>query len=1492
MKRVRKVLALAMAFILTVSGLQMTGIDVNAKTQWKETAVTSVAYDVTVAGSGETSSFTWQATAASWSNVSNVVGLQGDGDYHFGLALNNETGMINLGYVETITDSGMTVTVNKITVNDTYELTYDSAPVLKAGSSWENGLVNIWSGLEDGAKICQNDKAYLAFDAASSLIKLYVAEEVADESTPEESSVVSSTEDDTSSVEPTTEAPESETPSVEPTTEEPTTEVPSEEPTTEVPSTEEPSTEDSSADVEYVTEQITSVKYDVTVAGSGDTASFSFEAQGSSWTTKSTTVALNGDGDYSFELAFDYEKGLKNLGFVSEIAGSEMTITVNKITVNEKYELTYETAPVLQPGVAYMNGLSNIWGVQPQVVICKNNSAYLALDHADGAIQLYVAVEVEEPSTEDTEQEPATVEAQLLTSISYHMSVTDADTESFTFKAQAASWSEKSQTVALNGDGEYVIDLAFDYETGLKNLGYIEEIAGSNMKVTLNKLVINGEYELTYETAPVLQPGVAYMNGLSNIWGVQPQVRICGDDNAYLALDQADGAITFYAGSKASDDTDADDKDGNTSIDYVKAMGSGWNLGNSFDGFDGDLTAPDKGELAWGNPTVVRELIAAVKDKGFDSIRMPMTLYRRYTVNENASADEYKYVIDEAWLARYKEVVNWAVEEDLYVMINIHHDSWIWLQYWDGNKESEEYRRFTELWEQLAAYMADLPEQVCFETINEPTFEDTGAMTAQKKLDEINLAAYHAIRNTEGNEERMIVMPTFLTNHEKCVPLYNLIKGLDDENIIATVHYYSEWVYSANLGKTGFDEELWQNNGEPYTPRDGADYIMETINKELIAKGIGVVIGEYGLLGYDKSEEGCMQKGEELKYYEYMGELARQYDVCLMFWDNLSGIDRRSGEYQWKQAKVGAMLEASMTGRSSYATGLDTLYFTTEVIEDVQIPLTLNGNTFTGIEGLTEGTDYTYDNASATVTLKKEYVNKMFAAMADYGTFATLTMKFSSGADWYEYLVKYTTPEIGNAEGTKDGIAIPVDFNGSKVRRVTAYQAAGRVGPNSDWWAYLQHDGTFSTDYEAGNISMLSSFFADSTVKNGLTKLRVEFYDGQVTYVWLNVADDKVTSSPDLAVNADDISASTTICLYAGETAIPAQYLDMPAGGSVYGTWVDNATNNGMVTLTGWPSKITFDTKAHDDFVLGGIVLYYMDVEKHVDVTFGIKDAPIVEDITVDAKTSQKLTVNNLAEDAKVSYKSSDEAVATVAEDGTVIGVKAGTAVITVTVEQYNRSDDFEATVTVTGVEEEPSEEESSTEESSREEVSGGQETSKPSTTTTPSPTAKPTTSSVSNAVIIEEEEAPLASSVTEVNGALDVVMTKDDAILKVTVLQKYYGRNMYLNAYVGSGLGFTVELDKVMTDLNLGASMETVENFAEGFHTVSVKPVTAGKLGMTIGVHTHVGTEYVGATAYVFTWNGLTGLYEAKTVTTVNEIGNVGFFTDELTNVMILVEK
>ena len=101
---------------------------------------------------------------------------------------------------------------------------------------------------------------------------------------------------------------------------------------------------------------------------------------------------------------------------------------------------------------------------------------------------------------------------------------------------------------------------------------------------------------------------------------------------------------------------------------YVDAMSPGWNLGNTFDSFD---TGGDKGEESWGNPVVTKELIKQVKAAGFNSIRIPFTSIMRTT-------DGPEYKIDQAFLDRYAEVVNWALEEDLYVMINLHHDSWNW----------------------------------------------------------------------------------------------------------------------------------------------------------------------------------------------------------------------------------------------------------------------------------------------------------------------------------------------------------------------------------------------------------------------------------------------------------------------------------------------------------------------------------------------------------------------------------------------------------------------------------------------------------------------------------------------------------------------------------------------------------------------------------------------------------------------------------------------
>lgn len=525
---------------------------------------------------------------------------------------------------------------------------------------------------------------------------------------------------------------------------------------------------------------------------------------------------------------------------------------------------------------------------------------------------------------------------------------------------------------------------------------------------------------------------------------------------------------------------------------YAEKMGKGWNICNTYDSCrEDDFSKSD--ETSWGMPPVTQDLIKAVKAKGYSSLRIPMTAYTRYSLVDG------HYVINSAWLAKYKQTVDWAVAEGLYVMINIHHDSWAWLCKWDGNKSSKEYKTYVDLWTQIADTFKDEPDTVCFETINEPYFDsDTGSITKQDKLDMINLAGHDVVRKSGGNNAtRMMVIPTMGCssadgNSDKTS---KFIANLNDPNIIATVHYYSDWVYSGGLGRTGFDEKLYDGKNE--TPRTNVDLFFNTLSDSFTSKGIGVAIGEYGLLGQDFGAS-AHQEGEKLKYFEYMNYLAAQKGICPMVWP---GIIDRTAPFSYNPPLLGAMVDACIRGaRSSYSTELNEIYVAKAVENGVQIPLTLNGNKFQGIDGLTNGQDYIYDEATATVTLSKDFVNSKFNALAanQYGNIADLVMKFSAGADWHQYLIKYSAAVLNSATGPTTSFNIPVNFNGSKLRRGAAYDESGkRIGGNG-WFTYCMFGGEFTADYDKGTITISNDFFKDGSVNDGKIKFTFEFYDGQV----------------------------------------------------------------------------------------------------------------------------------------------------------------------------------------------------------------------------------------------------------------------------------------------------------------------------------------------------------------------------------------------------------
>ncbi len=105
-----------------------------------------------------------------------------------------------------------------------------------------------------------------------------------------------------------------------------------------------------------------------------------------------------------------------------------------------------------------------------------------------------------------------------------------------------------------------------------------------------------------------------------------------------------------------------------TAKDAVKNMGVGWNLGNTLDANDATKTwtTTAQHETCWGQPVTKPELLKMMKEAGFGAIRVPITWYQEMDKDGKVNA---------AWMSRVKEVVDYVIDNGMYCIINVHHDT-------------------------------------------------------------------------------------------------------------------------------------------------------------------------------------------------------------------------------------------------------------------------------------------------------------------------------------------------------------------------------------------------------------------------------------------------------------------------------------------------------------------------------------------------------------------------------------------------------------------------------------------------------------------------------------------------------------------------------------------------------------------------------------------------------------------------------------------------
>ncbi|MET7401139.1 cellulase family glycosylhydrolase [Dactylosporangium sp. NPDC005572] len=510
----------------------------------------------------------------------------------------------------------------------------------------------------------------------------------------------------------------------------------------------------------------------------------------------------------------------------------------------------------------------------------------------------------------------------------------------------------------------------------------------------------------------------------------------------------------------------------------VAAMQPGWNLGNSLDATGAD-------ETSWGNPRVTAALLDNIRAQGFNSIRIPVTWGQHM-------GGAPGYTVDAAWLARVREVVDWALADGFYVVVNVHHDSWQWINTMPSDRTNVQ-NRFNALWTQLAAAFRTSSPKLVFESVNEPQFTgSSGDAQNAELLAALNTEFRRIVRASGGtNATRLLVLPTLHTSADQARvdELTATFNQSGDPNLIATVHFYGYWPFSVNIaGGTRFDAAVEQDLVGQF----------DRVATAFVSRGIPVIIGEYGLLGFDR-HTGTIEQGEKLKFFEYLGYYARTKRLTTMLWDNGQHFGRTS--FAWSDPELFAQLRSSWTTRSGTASA-DVVYVPKTGSPAAQtLTLNLNGTTFQslrqGSTDLVRGTDYTVSGNQLTLTASA--LTRLVGSRS-YGVNATLQARFSAGVPWRINIVTYDPPLLSAATGTTAAFTLPAQFRGDQLATMEAKYADGSNAGPQNWTSFKEFDVTFAPDYAAGTIALRPAFFAEVN-DNAKVTLTFHFWSGtKVTY--------------------------------------------------------------------------------------------------------------------------------------------------------------------------------------------------------------------------------------------------------------------------------------------------------------------------------------------------------------------------------------------------------
>lgn len=302
-------------------------------------------------------------------------------------------------------------------------------------------------------------------------------------------------------------------------------------------------------------------------------------------------------------------------------------------------------------------------------------------------------------------------------------------------------------------------------------------------------------------------------------------------------------------------------------MEFVKHLKAGISIGDTLDATRDDAgyrEEPAVFETAWGNPVIREELIDAILGTGFNIVRIPVS-WR----NHLGAAPEFH--IEEKWMNRVQEVVDYVYGKGAYVILNVHHEDWNYPYY---DNQEEVCAKMRAVWRQIAARFADYDEHLIFEGQNEPRKIGTplewngGDQEGWDVVNAVNQAFVDTVRQCGGhNPRRFLMIPGYAAN---CTVAIRHLVVPADERVMVSVHAYEPYEFALQVP----GRNVWNHDTAVI------DNLMKELRERFLSKGIPVVLGEFGAMNKGGNEE------ERAAWVEYYVGRATETGVPCIWWDN------------------------------------------------------------------------------------------------------------------------------------------------------------------------------------------------------------------------------------------------------------------------------------------------------------------------------------------------------------------------------------------------------------------------------------------------------------------------------------------------------------------------------------------------------------------------------------------------------------------------------